>query len=401
MSQVAVIYPENLMQDGVLTLDSTIPVSYPAWDAAQAYNAGDYVIYGGSGLYRRLFAGTTAAIPTSDSTNWALDVNAAVIGNWASGVYYAKGAVVAYGKYVYGCVIAGSSTTVPSSDTARWSRSARDYPHWGAATTYAIGDRISYNKNIYECLISGASATRPDRAATNSKPAVAASSQKWLFMQKANAWLAFDGVNATATRAYGTTMVLVIRPKRAVSAIAITGLFANTIRVQVSGLLDETVSLIGATADRIRDVDSVTTYYKEFAHTAGLTITITITSGSYAQCGSVVVGAMQKIGDTLSGIQYGASLTTNDYSKTTIDDFGNVTVIRRPWAKDAAVTLMLPNELVAGTQELISYLRATPCMWRLSDVSGAFMLFGFARDFSLSVAYPKHSFMQLAIKGLI
>jgi len=418
-AQVAIIYPQYL--ENVLELTGGLPTPFMEWDNLWGYRAGMRVTRTVSQADRKVYICTKApdaagTAPESDATHWAVDTTKPTFWPWDAGTVYATvGEVVSYNKRIYSLNAAAPAGT-PPTNTGYWTVSDRDYPHWVRGASYVANedgtktDRITYGNYIYACVKSGVatSALPPTKDCDKTIPAIAGYS--WVRERLPNALLMSDGLNYSATKSYSSTLQFTIKPAKAVSAICLLGIDANSITVNITGAgfttINKTTVLTGTTWDKIRDVDNQTVYYLEFAHTASLTITVTLTktATSTPSCATVIVGAMQKIGTIDSGVQYGATVGTTDYTTATADQYGTLTVTKRPWAKDLTVTLPLPNELVAGTQELIAHLRGTPCLFRVTtseDLANALTAYGFARDFSAVVRYTTESLVSLNIKGVI
>jgi hypothetical protein len=128
-------------------------------------------------------------------------------------------------------------------------------------------------------------------------------------------------------------------------------------------------------------------------------ITVTLTGSGTLSLGGLVVGTKYTIGST----QYGATAGIRDYSRKVTDpDTGVTTLERRRYAKIMRAQVQLSASAVNAAHTLLTELRATPCVW-VGD-NGAdiepLILFGWAKDFSLSVSYPGINFYSLEIEGM-
>lgn len=107
------------------------------------------------------------------------------------------------------------STNVPETD----------YPAWSAVTAYAVGARVikTATHRQYECIT----------ANTGVDPATDSTSTHWLDIGATNRWKAFDRlISDPVVRAGGMTYVL--QPGRLTDAVALFGLNAATVRIEVS-----------------------------------------------------------------------------------------------------------------------------------------------------------------------
>lgn len=114
--------------------------------------------------------------------------------------------------------------------------------------------------------------------------------------------------------------------------------------------------------------------------------------------GTIVLGKSFDIGQT----QLGANSGIIDYSKKVTDDFGNTTFVQRAFSKKIRVSVMVENQALTKIFSTMSAIRATPCLWlgtRLSEYS-PLNVFGYYKDFTIDIQYPKTSLVSLDIEGL-
>lgn len=127
-------------------------------------------------------------------------------------------------------------------------------------------------------------------------------------------------------------------------------------------------------------------------------IEITQDTGITAECGNVVLGRMQDIGDT----RYGSSVGLLDYSQKVTDDDGVISITEGSWAKEHNYSLIMRNSKMASIYRVLTDLRATPTAWTAADESdySLFITYGILRDFSITVPGPNVSVANLEIEGL-
>jgi hypothetical protein len=91
-----------------------------------------------------------------------------------------------------------------------------------------------------------------------------------------------------------------------------------------------------------------------------------------------------------------------DYSKKDTDAFGVTTFTRRAYSKRMSAKMMLENAQINKVQRVLADLRATPCAWIGTDVTGfePLTVYGFYKDFSIDVAYATTSYCSTEIEGL-
>jgi hypothetical protein len=126
-------------------------------------------------------------------------------------------------------------------------------------------------------------------------------------------------------------------------------------------------------------------------------LTIEILGGSSLAVGVIMFGQQQSFG---LGIKYGARVGIQDYSRKETNEFGDVILVRRNFAKRANVDVFLDNSELDAFQNTLSDLRAVPVLWILSQEFESTTLFGFYKNFDILINYPDHSDCTLEIEGL-
>ena len=91
-----------------------------------------------------------------------------------------------------------------------------------------------------------------------------------------------------------------------------------------------------------------------------------------------------------------------DYSKKETDEFGTTTFVKRAVSKRVSAQVFIPNKDMTRITTLFSKIRATPCLWIVTDVDEheSFNTLGYYRDFGLSIEYLNHSVCSVEIEGL-
>lgn len=298
-----------------------------------------------------------------------------------------------------------STNVVESTDTL-----------WTAVSaTYTLGATVRYNNVRYECLLGYTSAIHyPDEI----------SSAYWLELGPTNVWAPFDTQTSTAATVNAATMTYRIRPGvpcNGLAVIGVTGASAVTLSIYTgAGVLTGSIT---QTLDNtpITDWYSYWTadfqvasdvYFGGYPQTDGsigvdlvgfssyeyvITITRSV-GGTDVTCAGIVVGKSYQLG----GVQYGATVGIIDYSVKSTDAFGVTTLVQRNYAKRANYTLRFDNTQLRFIEGLLASLRATPCLWcGVDDVTfSPLTVWGFYKDFSIVIAYLKHSTCSLEIEGM-
>jgi hypothetical protein len=283
------------------------------------------------------------------------------------------------------------SSTVPETDHAEWA----------AGTTYTAGQKVIRltTHKVYEALTSTTGDT-PETSPT-----------KWLDLGATNRWKAFDQKVGTATTQAGS-IEWVIVPGQTVGSVGLLELVAESVRVRVSDAIDgivydRTQSLTGA----ITSADWFTYFFepvsrRPFALFSDLpsyrdpTITITVSglAGETVKCGVCLLGQWHEFANA---VRCGASAGIVDYSKKTADDFGNVQITERAFSKRASWQMLIANNDIDKLQRTLASLRATPALYIGSDRFDATLVYGFYRDFEITIEYYTHSECSIELEGLI
>lgn len=272
-----------------------------------------------------------------------------------------------------------------------------DHPAWVAATTYAAGDRVQADHAIFESLLAGNVGNSPP-----SSPA------QWVRVSATNRFKAFDLINASRTEQSGA-FFFEIAPGKSVNAIAALDLVgATSIRIRVTdptyGLLyDKTAALIAAPAfvswwdwfyaDRVSEPQYVALDLPAFP---AATIRIDFVGTSALAVGTVLVGQTKPLGQA----RYGARIGIRDYSRKETNEWGDVVLVQRAFARTSSLPVLLSNAEKSRAAILLESLRATPTLWVGVEGDALYTIYGWYRDWEILIAYPTFSEMTIEIEGL-
>lgn len=275
-----------------------------------------------------------------------------------------------------------------------------DYAAWNSGTTYSIGNRVilTSTHKIYESL---------QNSNLNKNPVT--ETTYWLEVSSTNRWGMFDLSNSSATTS-GSNIVVTLKPNKVVNSVALIGLVAVSVRIKIT---DPTDGIVYDQTYILNDNGTINDwweyYFTEISRkdslivtdlpsygTASIEITINKTSTT-ASCATCVIGNMKAIGE---GIELGASVGIQDYSRKEIDQFGNFIVVQRNFAKRAKFSIPVLNTQIDSVQRLLASLRTTPCVWIGDDNYSCTQIFGFYKDFDILINYHIVSDCNLEIEGL-
>ena len=251
---------------------------------------------------------------------------------------------------------------------------------------------------IYENLVTGNIGNVPHKSPTS-----------WLDLGNTNRWRAFDGsVNSFTS---GTTSIqYVVQTSGRSNSVAVMNVTGNSVTVQAEtiadGIVYETVydlrSSIGVSSyyswffsEITRDVNFVDTDLPPYLDMK-ITVTVTASTGETVKCGAIVIGSAKELG----GAQYGASVGITDYSVKSKDEFGNLTVTERAYSDKAAFQLIIDRLMVDSVKYELAKYRATPVVYIGSNEYTSTIIYGFYKDFSVTISHPSHSLCSIDIEGL-
>jgi hypothetical protein len=273
-----------------------------------------------------------------------------------------------------------------------------DYAVWSAVTAYSVGNRVirTSTHRIYERVVAGTTTTAPEVDLVN-----------WIDVAPTNRWACFDSQVNTATTV-ASPLTVVLAPGY-INSLAVLGMAGTSLAVTVTDgaggatVYSATVTLDGTIiADWYQYVweafDPLTeVVFTDIPPYINARVTVSIT-GSTVACAVLVVGTVYTLGDT----KLGARLGIIDYSRKDTDAFGTVTFVRRAFSKRLTTDLVLASGQLNKVSRVLEALRAMPCVWIGSEDATfqALIVYGFYRDFGLTISYPTYTLCNLEIEGL-
>ena len=247
-----------------------------------------------------------------------------------------------------------------------------DQPVWAIGTTYALGARVIRAHRQWESLIAGNLGNEPS-----------ADSTVWLDIGPTNRWAMLDDALGTATTNAGS-IVATFDPVAAVTALALLDVSAATVRVQAPGY-DRTIA---------PTANPGMAAFLDMPPTTGV-ITVTVSGAGTVSVGTLMMGQLVGLGITEASPTAGIT----DFSRKETDDFGDVTVVERAWAKQMGVRAMLRTDAIDQVFDRIATVRARPCLWVGSEELEALSIYGFFKEFSIEVG-ESISTLALSVEGL-
>lgn len=280
-----------------------------------------------------------------------------------------------------------------------------DHAAYNGATTYADGDRVisTTTHKIYESL--------QNANTGNALPvAPATSTAWWIEVSATNRWKAFDGgVNTQTSNAESVQYVLTAG---SIDAVALLNIQASTYRVTLTEDAGSPSVFAYDSGDVSVEQIALLDWYQYFyeaivqktdividlppRYSTGLLSIIIQAPGATAYVGMIVSGLKRTLGD----FQWRPRVGIIDYSVKTTNDFGNVTVTQRAFAKRLNGDVFIMDSLVDEIVRLLTQYRATPVVWVGSDDYSSTIIYGFFKSFDVIIDSAAGSFCNLEIEGL-
>ena len=290
-----------------------------------------------------------------------------------------------------------TAATLTSTNVAE-----NEYSAWSGSTTYNQGDRVIYDHKIYEA-ISTTLNVQPDTGAIANPPT-------WLFVSATNRYKMFDTTVGSAT-SNASTIDVTITPAAPYNALVLFGVEGATAQLIVR---DSGSTIVYNETKTLADYSNVTGFYSYFfgtlpvdaqAEVAFLDIPF-YTSATYqliinagtgtAVCAEAAFGTQTELAVT----NFGTSVGIKDYSVKQVDDFGNITIVQRPYSKRAEFDLTIETPEVGVFNRFLAGIRATPCVYIGDPNREETIVYGYYRDFNVVLSNPSISSCALTIEGL-
>lgn len=270
------------------------------------------------------------------------------------------------------------------------------------AGTYATGTQRYVGTTLYQVIASPSTTDNPTVGVTLPTPT-------WKVVGAINRFKMFDGVIGTQTTRTGT-IVITVTPGAIVNAVAFFGLAGNTINVKMT---DPVEGVVYNQTKTLQDNTLIIDWYAWFFEpiypkadavfadlpsylNAAITVTIDAGSGT-AACGEMVMGRQRTIGIA----NFGTSVSIQDYSRKTTDDYGNVVIEERAYTKRADYDVTMETAAVASAQRLLADIRTTPTVFIGEEDRPETVVYGFYRQFSIVLSTPTLSSCSIEVEGLV
>lgn len=275
-----------------------------------------------------------------------------------------------------------------------------DYPAWSASTTYAAGSRVILvsTHRVYQSV-----------AADNVNHNPAANDGNWLEVGPTNPWRAFDTSTSSSTKR-PLSISYRIKPGVGITGVAALNLVgAASIRIRVTDpvlgtLYDRTTGLTGQLiystwwdwhfGPRTEQRQSAVL---DLPAAPSADVLIDLVGTSELSVGTLLIGQQRAFS---MGVKMGARVGTQDYSRKERNDFGDLVLVERAYAKRASFSMLLKASEVDTLYDFLTDVRATPCLWVGSSRFEATTVYGIYKSFDIVLSYYDYSDCELDLEGL-
>lgn len=273
-----------------------------------------------------------------------------------------------------------------------------DAPAYSSGTTYALDARVVFDHQVWESL-----------QAANLNHSPATSPDWWALVGPTNRWRCYDGKNASQTTR-STSITYQLEPGLGVTAMA-----ALNVKGCITWQVEVTHPTYGTLYDRTVEMRSLPTVpgpwgwcfgartrksvavLTDLPGIPGCTIDITFTGTTDLAVGVLLLGQIKAIG---MGVRAGARIGITDYSRKEANEWGEVVLVERAFAKRASFDLPIAAALVDEAVEFFASIRAKPVLCIGSNAYGSTVVFGFIKEFDVVIAYASVSECSLTMEGL-
>lgn len=277
-----------------------------------------------------------------------------------------------------------------------------DHDEWSAGTSYTVGNRVILlsTHRIYEAVGSSTGVNPATDDGTN-----------WLDIGATNRFKAFDQKISDPVIQLDSIQYTLTDDDSIPTAVALFGVKGVSATVKVTDALEgvvfeETKSLLDS--DEVFDWFSYFFEDINFVRTilfinlppyrgATVEVTVTQTTGEIAELGQLVFGYLLDLGLTT----YGTAISIQDFSRKETDAFGNFIVVERAFANLVDFDVRLLTQTAGRVRRILADFRATPIVYiGNEDSSFGTVVYGFYRNFDITLDTPSLSFAAIEVEGL-
>lgn len=276
-----------------------------------------------------------------------------------------------------------------------------EYDDWNPSTGYIAGDIVNFGFLKYTAV----------QDSTNEQPDTPASTF-WSALGYSNKYAMFNGATTSPTVQDGSDFVVEVSGN-GVNAMSFFRLNADSIRIE---MIHPTLGTVYDKTYEIRlNTIGVVDYYEYFflpyADFGGIgttlvvtdippflttTIRVTLSSISDVSVGLMSYGMLTEI----ATVDYGTSLSINDYSTKETNDFSDTVIVERPFTDKVEFDFTVPRSKVFSMKRILAEYRAIPITVVGVEEEEGTIIYGFIDDFDITYTDFSTADGTLTIEGL-
>lgn len=288
----------------------------------------------------------------------------------------------------------------PPASPTWWKGIGETWAAWDGGATYAADDRVllASTHRVYQSV---------QGANTNHNPATDDGTW-WVEAGPTNRWALLDACIGTVT-ARPEAIDMKVDPGLA-TCCALLDLLGTEARIVVEDspggnvVYDETFDLSDAAIlldwwmyffDPIENLKTL--IVEDLIPYQDARVRVLVSAAGLAECGTLILGNAVEIGETV----YAPRIGIIDYSRKQTDEFGATSVVERAYARRMELDAIIKADSVDYAAQRLAEVRAVPCLWLAGGRYGSLVIYGWVRDWGITIAYPTFSQASLTIEGLI
>ena len=340
-------------------------------------------------------------LQNSDTTVMSTNViESALNGDYSASADYVATQSVYLNNRVWECMTAnGPATAVvtPGSDINYWID--KGPAPYSPTVDYLVGDEVVNNHRVWTAN----SANGPTTTVIEPIAGII----EWTDNGATNAYKLFD--EKITTQTVNSDLIEYKINSEYFDTVMLLGFEAESFEIEIRDQIDE--SLIDTIVIAYDDIIEPATDYDDwfFGNTIpkidylintgtyyGAIIVIKIHNlGSFAKCGSLIIGRKDVLGNT----QYGVSIGQTDYSKVTTDDNGDLYVKEGRVSIRNNYSVLVDTPIIDVVNKKIRARRGKLTVIVGNQNFESMIIYGIIKHFDLVVPNPKKSEMNLEIEG--
>lgn len=276
-----------------------------------------------------------------------------------------------------------------------------DKPAWSSSTTYAVGEMVylSSTHRVYKSAIPG-----------NLNKPPATSPNEWTDFGPTNRWAPFDGSIGSQAVAPDGLIEYKFKLTSIVSYFGLLNLIGAT-EVNVKIIDPVAGEVYNKTADLRRRPQSsgwwnwffgdrtekTQVLFNDLPPYKAAEIYITINGGESLALGVLIFGQPREFS---YGVQSGARIGIQDHSRKERTIYGDFVIVERAFSKRANYTMLIDKAEVDPLANFLAKIRATPALWVGSNGYESTTIYGFSKNWEITISYPEYSVFELELEGL-